>query len=240
MRAAVVVFPGSNCDRDAYHALRDVLGYEVDYVWHAQPRLNGYALVVLPGGFSYGDYLRPGAIARFAPIMEAVRDYAERGGLLIGICNGFQILCEAGLLPGALTRNIGLKFICKPVYVRVENNTTPFTRLFRRGEVLRLPIAHGDGRYVCDEATLRQMEAKGQIVLRYCAPDGSLSEAWNPNGSQDAIAGVANPTFNVLGLMPHPERACETLLGSRDGRRLLLPLRPPKTDKRGGGSADSC
>ncbi len=222
MKAAVVVFPGSNCDRDAYHALRDVLGYEVDYVWHAQPRLNGYDLVVLPGGFSYGDYLRPGAIARFAPIMEAVRDYAERGGLVIGICNGFQILCEAGLLPGALTRNIGLKFICKHVYVRVENNATPFTRLFRKGEVLRLPIAHGDGRYVCDEATLRQMEASGQIVLRYCAPDGSLSEAWNPNGSQEAIAGVANPTFNVLGLMPHPERACESLLGSRDGRRLLL------------------
>ncbi len=222
MRAAVVVFPGSNCDRDAYHALRDVLGYEVDYVWHAERHLDGYDLVVLPGGFSYGDYLRAGAIARFAPIMDAVRAYAERGGRVIGICNGFQILCEAGLLPGALTRNIGLKFICKHVYVRVENNATPFTRLFCKGEVLRLPIAHGEGRYVCDEMTLRQMEARGQIIFRYCAPDGSLSAEWNPNGSMHAIAGIANESFNVLGLMPHPERACEALLGSKDGRRILL------------------
>ncbi len=221
MRAAVVVFPGSNCDRDAYYALRDVLGYPVDYLWHAEPRLDSYDLVVLPGGFSYGDYLRPGAIARFAPIMDAVRAYAERGGRVIGICNGFQILCEAGLLPGALTRNIGLKFICKHVYVRVENNQTPFTRLFRKGEVLRLPIAHGDGRYLCDEETLRRMEARGQIIFRYCAPDGSLDEAWNLNGSLEAIAGVANENFNVLGLMPHPERACEALLGSTDGRRIL-------------------
>ncbi len=221
MRAAVVVFPGSNCDRDAYYALRDVLGYSVDYLWHAEPRLDSYDLVVLPGGFSYGDYLRPGAIARFAPIMDAVRAYAERGGRVIGICNGFQILCEAGLLPGALTRNIGLKFICKHVYVRVENNQTPFTRLFRKGEVLHLPIAHGDGRYLCDEETLRRMEARGQIIFRYCAPDGSLDEAWNPNGSLEAIAGVANENFNVIGLMPHPERACEALLGSTDGRRIL-------------------
>ncbi|MFQ3611764.1 MAG: phosphoribosylformylglycinamidine synthase subunit PurQ [Fimbriimonadales bacterium] len=222
MKAGVIVFPGSNCDRDAFHALRDVLGYEVDYLWHADRRnLQEYQLVVVPGGFSYGDYLRPGAIARFAPIMDAVCDYAERGGLVLGVCNGFQILCEAGLLPGALTRNVGLKFICKPVHIRVENAETPFTRRYREGEVLTVPIAHGDGRYVCDEATLQQLKANRQVIFRYCSPAGELDEAWNPNGSVDHIAGVANARFNVLGMMPHPERACEILLGSEDGRRLL-------------------
>ncbi len=222
MKAGVIVFPGSNCDRDAYHALRDVLGYEVDYLWHAERRpLDEYGLIIVPGGFSYGDYLRPGAIARFAPIMEAVRAYAERGGLVLGICNGFQILCEAGLLPGALTRNTGLKFRCRHVYVRVENARTPFTRRYHEGEVLKLPIAHGDGRYVCDEATLAQLRRNRQIIFRYCAPDGAIDPTWNPNGSVDAIAGVANERFNVLGMMPHPERACELLLGSEDGRRLL-------------------
>ncbi len=222
MKAGVIVFPGSNCDRDAYYALRDVLGYEVDYLWHAdRTDLSDYGLVIVPGGFSYGDYLRPGAIARFAPMMDAVREYAERGGLVLGVCNGFQILCEAGLLPGALTRNIGLKFICKPIHIRVENTETPFTQHYRQGEVLTIPIAHGDGRYVCDEATLHQLRANGQILFRYCSPTGELGDAWNPNGSLDHIAGVANERFNVLGMMPHPERACELLLGSGDGRRLL-------------------
>ncbi|MCS7190348.1 MAG: phosphoribosylformylglycinamidine synthase subunit PurQ [Fimbriimonadales bacterium] len=222
MKAGVIVFPGSNCDRDAYHALRDVLGYDAEYLWHADTHdLSDYGLIIVPGGFSYGDYLRPGAIARFAPIMDSVRAYAERGGLVLGICNGFQILCEAGLLPGALTRNLGLKFRCKPVHIRVENAETPFTRRYRQGEVLQIPIAHGDGRYVCDETTLQQLRASGQIIFRYCSPKGELGEEWNPNGSVDHIAGVANAQFNVLGMMPHPERACELLLGSEDGRRLL-------------------
>jgi len=222
MKAGVIVFPGSNCDRDAYYALRDVLGYAVDFLWHDEARdLSDYGLVIVPGGFSYGDYLRPGAIARFARVMDSLRAYAERGGLVLGICNGFQILCEAGLLPGALTRNIGLKFRCMPVHIRVENAETPFTRRYRQGEVPRIPIAHGDGRYVCDEATLQQLRANGQIIFRYCSPTGALDEAYNPNGSVDHIAGVANEAFNVLGMMPHPERACELLLGSEDGRRLL-------------------
>ena len=222
MKAGVIVFPGSNCDRDAYYALRDVLGYAVDYLWHDEARdLGDYGLVVVPGGFSYGDYLRPGAIARFARVMDSLRAYAERGGRVLGVCNGFQILCEAGLLPGALTRNIGLKFRCMPVHIRVENAATPFTRRYRQGEVLRLPIAHGDGRYVCDEATLQQLRANGQVIFRYCSPTGELDAAYNPNGSMEHIAGVANAGFNVLGMMPHPERACELLLGSDDGRRLL-------------------
>ena len=222
MKAGVIVFPGSNCDRDAYHALRDVLGYSVDYLWHDEaPDLSDYGLVIVPGGFSYGDYLRPGAIARFARIMDSLRAYAERGGRVLGICNGFQTLCEAGLLPGALTRNIGLKFRCMPVHIRVENTETPFTRQYRQGEVLQIPIAHGDGRYVCDEATLQHLRTSGQIIFRYCSATGALGEAWNPNGSVDHIAGVANAQFNVLGMMPHPERACELLLGSEDGRKLL-------------------
>jgi phosphoribosylformylglycinamidine synthase I len=222
MKAGVIVFPGSNCDRDAYYALRDVLGYAVDYLWHDEARdLGDYGLVVVPGGFSYGDYLRPGAIARFARVMDSLRAYAERGGRVLGVCNGFQILCEAGLLPGALTRNLGLKFRCMPVHIRVENANTPFTRQYQQGEVLRIPIAHGDGRYVCDEATLQQLRANGQIIFRYCSPTGELDAAYNPNGSMEHIAGVANAGFNVLGMMPHPERACELLLGSDDGRRLL-------------------
>ncbi|MCX7993674.1 MAG: phosphoribosylformylglycinamidine synthase subunit PurQ [Fimbriimonadales bacterium] len=222
MKAGVIVFPGSNCDRDAYYALHDVLGYETEYLWHADVRnLSDYGLIIVPGGFSYGDYLRPGAIARFARIMDTVREYAERGGLVLGVCNGFQILCEAGLLPGALTRNLSLKFRCKPVHIRVENADTPFTRRYHQDEVLQIPIAHGDGRYVCDEATLEQLRANKQIIFRYCSPTGELGEEWNPNGSVDHIAGVANARFNVLGMMPHPERACELLLGSADGRRLL-------------------
>jgi phosphoribosylformylglycinamidine synthase I len=222
MKAGVIVFPGSNCDRDAYYALRDVLGYAVDYLWHDEARdLGDYGLVVVPGGFSYGDYLRPGAIARFARVMDSLRAYAERGGRVLGICNGFQILCEAGLLPGALTRNLGLKFRCMPVHIRVENANTPFTRRYRQGEVLRIPIAHGDGRYVCDEATLQQLRANGQIIFRYCSRTRELDAAYNPNGSMEHIAGVANAGFNVLGMMPHPERACELLLGSDNGRRLL-------------------
>ncbi|MEO0249891.1 MAG: phosphoribosylformylglycinamidine synthase subunit PurQ [candidate division WOR-3 bacterium] len=217
MKAAVVVFPGSNCDLDAYYALQNVLNIPTDYLWHEQTDLSGYELIILPGGFSYGDYLRPGAIARFAKVMSALERFVADGGRVLGICNGFQILCEAGLLPGALVRNVGLKFVCKPVYLRVENSKSPFTKAYHQGQVLRIPIAHGEGCYVCDEETLQTLRAQNQVLFRYCAPDGSLLSEWNPNGSTDFIAGITNENFNVLGLMPHPERACEALLGSTDG-----------------------
>lgn len=221
MRFGVVVFPGSNCDVDAYHAVRDALGQEVAYVWHGDRDLGRFDAVILPGGFSYGDYLRPGAIARFAPAMEAVARFAAAGGLVIGICNGFQILCEAGLLPGALRRNDDLRFHCQTVHLRVENAATPFTNACRAGQVLAIPIAHGDGNYYVDDATLAGMEARGQVVFRYCTADGRVTPEANPNGSVGNIAGVSNEAGNVLGMMPHPERACEALLGSADGRLIF-------------------
>ncbi|MEI6512001.1 MAG: phosphoribosylformylglycinamidine synthase subunit PurQ [bacterium] len=220
-RFGVVIFPGSNCDLDAYHALKDTLGVDTEYIWHQESNLSGFDGIVLPGGFSYGDYLRCGAIARFSPVMKAVTEFAASGGLVIGICNGFQILCEAGLLPGALVRNEGLKFVCKQVHIRVENAETPFTSLCKKGQVLQIPIAHGEGRYVCDESTLAELKASNRIMFRYSSPEGEQSPEWNPNGAMDDIAGVANERFNVLGMMPHPERASDLLLGSADGRLIL-------------------
>ncbi len=224
MRFAVIVFPGSNCDADCYHALRDSAGAAVDYVWHGSADLSGYDCVVLPGGFSYGDYLRAGAIARFSPVMPAVEKHARAGGLVLGICNGFQILCEAGLLPGALHRNVGLRFRCHPVHIRVENAATPFTAAMQPGQVLRIPIAHGEGNYYADPEQLAALEAGGQVVFRYCTQAGEVSEAANPNGSLRNIAGIVNREGNVLGMMPHPERNSDSLLGNGDGRLLFLSL----------------
>lgn len=217
MRFGIIVFPGTNCDRDCWHVATKVLNCEAEFVWHQDRDISRFDCLILPGGFSYGDYLRVGAVARFSPVMEAVRDFAERGGLVIGICNGFQILVEAGLLPGALVRNTSLHFICKFVNLRVENADTPFTNRCKVGQVLKIPIAHNDGRYFCDDETLKQLESKGQIVFRYCNPDGQITDEANPNGSVSNIAGIINERGNVLGMMPHPERASESLLGSSDG-----------------------
>jgi phosphoribosylformylglycinamidine synthase subunit PurQ / glutaminase len=221
---AVIRFPGSNCDQDAYHVAANVLGRPVEYVWHQETSLRGFDIVILPGGFSYGDYLRTGAVARFAPIMDAVRAHAEAGKPVIGICNGFQILCEAHLLPGALVRNVDCRFLCKFVTLRVENAETPFTRFYQPGQRLRIPIAHGEGRYVCEEATLAELKAENRILFRYVNEKGNPSPESNPNGSVDNIAGIANATFNVMGMMPHPERASEKILGSADGRGLFESL----------------
>jgi phosphoribosylformylglycinamidine synthase subunit PurQ / glutaminase len=217
MKFGVVVFPGSNCDHDAFHAVGTVLEKPVEFIWHRSENLSGFDAIILPGGFSYGDYLRTGAIARFSPVMLAVEKFARSGGLVLGICNGFQILCEAGLLPGALMRNTGLRFICRHVHIRVESMATPFTSAARRGQVLRIPIAHAEGNYRCDDSTLAELKRNDQIVFRYSAPDGSLDPASNPNGSLEAIAGICNRQRNVLGMMPHPERAVESALDSTDG-----------------------
>jgi len=221
MKFGVVVFPGSNCDHDAYHAIGAVAGQPVEFIWHQSKQVEGFDAIILPGGFSYGDYLRTGAIARFSPVMKAVERFARRGGLVLGICNGFQILLEAGLLPGAMLRNRGLRFICRHVHIRVENIQTPFTSEARVGQVLKVPIAHADGNYVCDAATLAELERAGQVVLRYTAPDGREDPAANPNGSTANIAGICSRERNVLGLMPHPERAVEAALGSADGLVVL-------------------
>lgn len=217
MKFGVVVFPGSNCEADCYYVIRDVLGEKVEYVWHGDADVSGYDCLVLPGGFSYGDYLRCGAIARFSPVMKAVNDFAARGGMVIGICNGFQILLEAGLLPGAMLPNRGLTFICRFVHLRVENASTPWTNKAGEGRVLRIPIAHYEGNYVADEETLRALQEEGRIILRYCDRRGEVKPEANPNGSLDNIAGICNRDFNVFGLMPHPERASEEILGSTDG-----------------------
>ena len=217
MTFAVIVFPGSNCDEDAHYAVGHVLGQGVEFVWHKDTNLRGADAVILPGGFAHGDYLRTGAMARFSPIMGPVREFAERGGPVLGICNGFQVLLEAGMLPGAMLRNRGLKFVCEHVHVRVEQVDTPFTAGCRRGQVLRMPIAHGEGNYFADPDTIERLERKGQIVFRYTTAEGAPSEASNPNGSASAIAGLCNEGRNVVGLMPHPERACEAALGSQDG-----------------------
>jgi phosphoribosylformylglycinamidine synthase len=216
-RFAIIRFPGSNCDQDAFYVVRDVLCKPVEYVWHEERSLAGFDVVILPGGFSYGDYLRTGAVARFAPVMDAVRAHAERGGFVLGICNGFQVLCEAQLLPGALVRNDSCQFRCRWVNLRVENTATPFTSAYRAGQVVRIPIAHGEGRYVCDEPTLRDLESSGRILFRYVSSPGTEDPHANPNGSMAGIAGIANARFNVLGMMPHPERASEQILGSADG-----------------------
>ena len=221
MKFAVVVFPGSNCDHDAYYAIKHVIGQEAAFVWHKATDLGDADVVVLPGGFSYGDYLRSGAIARFSPIMARVTEFAAAGGPVIGICNGFQVLLEAGLLPGGMRRNGRVKFICEHVCLRVEQVDTPFTRHAMVGQVLRVPIAHGDGNYYADPDTIRALEANRQIVFRYTAPDGARDDTWNVNGSTAAIAGICNDARNVVGLMPHPERACEAAVGSIDGRVIL-------------------
>src|SRR5436305_848321 len=217
MRFGIVTFPGSNGDYDAYHAPIDALGEEATYLWHKDHDLKGVDVVILPGGFSYGDYLRAGAIARFSPIMREVAQHAKRGGPVLAICNGFQIACEAGLLPGALLRNAGLKFVCEVVRLRVETNETLFTNRYERGAVIRVPIAHGDGRYTADEATLDRLEGEGRVVFRYVGRPGDADEWWSPNGSMRSIAGIVNDAGNVLGLMPHPERVVDPLLGSEDG-----------------------
>ena len=217
MKFGVVVFPGSNCDHDAYHALGQVLHQPVEFLWHQSEQIAGFDAIVLPGGFAYGDYLRTGAIARFSPVMRAVEKFARAGGLVLGICNGFQILCEAGLLPGVLTRNAGLRFICRQVHIRVETTDTPFTVEAKSGRVLKMPIAHAEGNYFCDEATLAELERNHQIVFRYVTSEGREDAAANPNGSLANIAGICNRERNVMGLMPHPDRSVEAALGSTDG-----------------------
>ena len=217
MKFAVVVFPGSNCDHDAYHAAKHVLGQEAEFVWHKDASLKGADVVLLPGGFSHGDYLRTGAIARFSPVMNAVADFASRGGPVLGICNGFQILLESGLLPGAMLRNRDLKFHCEHVFVRVEQTNTPFTARARRGQVLRIPVAHGEGNYYAERDVIQELEDSGRIVFRYATAAGDITAEANPNGSANSIAGICNEARNVVGLMPHPERACEWSLGSEDG-----------------------
>jgi phosphoribosylformylglycinamidine synthase subunit PurQ / glutaminase len=220
-RVSVVVFPGSNCDEDAAFAARTVLGAEVRMVRHDEKELGSPDLVILPGGFSYGDYLRSGAMARFSPVMESVAAFAARGGAVLGICNGFQILCEAGLLPGAMLRNAGLRFVCKDVWLRVESKRTPFTLAINKGDVLRMPVAHGDGNWTADDAVYSGMLARDQVVFRYVRPDGTRGECANPNGARDDVAGICNVEGNVVGLMPHPERASDPLLGGTDGARLF-------------------
>jgi phosphoribosylformylglycinamidine synthase subunit PurQ / glutaminase len=221
MKFSVIVFPGSNCDHDAYHAAIDVLGESAELVWHKDTDLKGADVVILPGGFAHGDYLRTGAMARFSPIMPAIRGFAESGGLGLGICNGFQVLLEAGLLPGAMLRNRGLKYRCEHIYVRVERTDTPFSGKAKTGQVLRIPIGHGEGNYFAPPDVLARLEANRQVVFRYTSPDGELSDSWNPNGSLNAIAGICNERGNVLGMMPHPERACEAILGGTDGLVVL-------------------
>jgi phosphoribosylformylglycinamidine synthase subunit PurQ / glutaminase len=222
-RVGVVTFPGSLDDRDALRAIRS-MGGEAVPIWHADRDLRGVDAVILPGGFSYGDYLRTGAIARFAAVMDAIRDHAERGGPVLGICNGFQILCEAGLLPGALIRNRTLAFICRRVHVRVETTATPFTGGLEPGDLLEVPIKHGEGQFVADAQTLGRLEERGQVVLRYCSPEGRIGDEWNPNGATAAIAGITNEAGNVLGMMPHPEHAVDPDVGPTGGQPLFESL----------------
>ena len=221
MKFGIVTFPGSNCDYDAFHAITEMLGEDAVYLWHKDHDLQGSDVIILPGGFSYGDYLRPGAIARFSPIMQEVAAHARSGGPVLGVCNGFQIACEAGLLPGALMRNANLQFVSAEVRIRVENSDTMFTSLYERGDILRIPVAHGDGRYVASAEVLDELEAEGRVIFRYADANGTLSADANPNGSERNIAGIISDGGNVLGLMPHPERACSPLLGSNDGVRLF-------------------
>jgi phosphoribosylformylglycinamidine synthase I len=221
MKFGIVTFPGSNCDYDAFHAVVDTLGETAEYLWHKDHDLRGSDVVILPGGFSYGDYLRAGAIARFSPIMQEVAAHAKRGGPVLAICNGFQIACEAGLLPGALLRNADLQFICELRHLRVDSTESMFTSQYERGQVIRIPIAHGEGRYVADDATLDALDGEDRVVFRYCDATGAVTDAANPNASQRGIAGIVSADGNVLGMMPHPERAMDPLLGSDDGLALF-------------------
>ena len=224
MKIGVLVFHGSNCDHDCQHVLQDVLGQQVEMIWHKEATVSGLDGIIIPGGFSYGDYLRTGAIARFSPVMNAVKEFAKNGGLVMGICNGFQILLEAGLLPGAMLRNRSLHFVCKDVHVRVENAATPFTGACQPGQVLKIPVAHAEGNYYTDPVTLAGLQANAQVVFRYCTPKGEITAEANPNGSLDNIAGIRNAEGNVLGMMPHPERSAEELLGNADGRLVLMSM----------------
>ncbi len=221
MKFGIVVFPGSNCDHDAYHAAKHVLGQDAEFLWHKDTGLKGADALILPGGFSYGDYLRTGAIARFSPIMREVQAFAAKGGPVLGICNGFQILLEAGLIPGAMLRNRTVKFVCAHVNIRVEQTDTPFTCAGRKGQVLRIPIAHGEGNYFAAPDVLAKLEANRQVIFRYTTPEGEVTDEANPNGSIHGIAGLCNDARNVVGMMPHPERACESALGSADGLVVL-------------------
>lgn len=221
MKFGVIIFPGSNCDHDVYWAFAQVFGQPATMLWHESHDLENCDVIIVPGGFSYGDYLRAGAIAKFSPIMQSVRKFAASGGLVMGICNGFQILCESGLLPGALMRNKGLKYISKPVAIRVENNRTPFTHLCRQNEVLEVPIGHMEGNYFCDEATLKLLKNQNRVVFRYASSGGQITDEANPNGALDNIAGICSEGYNVLGMMPHPERASEPVMGMTDGVKIL-------------------
>lgn len=221
MTFGVIVFPGSNCDHDAYHAAKHVLGQDARFIWHKEEKLGDVDLVIIPGGFSYGDYLRSGAIARFSPVMQDVVRFANEGGLVLGICNGFQVLCEAGLLPGALMENASLRFACKDAFVKVLEDDTPYTSTLNKGDVLKIPVAHGEGNYFAEDATLDRLEANGQVVFRFCTPYGEVTPEANPNGSARNIAGLINEEGNVLGMMPHPERCVESLLGSDDGKHIF-------------------
>ncbi|MFQ5866534.1 MAG: phosphoribosylformylglycinamidine synthase subunit PurQ [bacterium] len=217
MRFGVVVFPGSNCDQDCFYVIEDILNQPVKYIWHKDTKLDNFDCIVLPGGFSYGDYLRTGAIARFSPIMKRISEFARKGKAVIGICNGFQILLETALLPGAMLRNKNLHFICKYVYIKAENNETPFTNLCQKNQILKIPIAHNEGNYYIDEKGLKQIKRNKQIVFRYCNKEANTTSEFNPNGALDNIAGIINEGRNILGMMPHPERSSEEALGSKDG-----------------------
>ena len=221
MKFGVIVFPGSNCDHDAFWTIQQVVRQPVTFLWHESHDLENCDAVIVPGGFSYGDYLRTGAIAKFSPVMDSVRKFAASDGLVLGICNGFQILCESGLLPGALMRNTGLKYVCKPVQVRVENADTPFTSACSKGEVLTIPIGHMEGNYFCDASTLEQLRRDNRIVFRYSLPTGEIAATANPNGSLENIAGISSPGYNVVGMMPHPERSAEPELGGTDGMKIF-------------------
>jgi phosphoribosylformylglycinamidine synthase subunit PurQ / glutaminase len=221
MKFGVVIFPGSNCEQDCYYVVQSVLGQPVEYIWHQETSVKNFDAIILPGGFAYGDYLRTGALAKFSPVMSAVADFAKEGGLVFGICNGFQILTEAGLLPGALLRNSGLKYLCKFEYLRTETVDTPFTNLMTKGQLLRIPIGHGDGNFFADADTLDRLERNGQVVFRYADSQGRTTRATNPNGSLNNIAGIVNEQRNVLGMMPHPDRSSEEILGSADGKLIF-------------------
>ena len=221
MKFAIVVFPGSNCDQDCEYVAREILHCEAEYVWHAERDLKGADAVIIPGGFAYGDYLRAGALARFSPVMESVAKFAKDGGPVLGICNGFQVLLEAGLLPGAMRVNRGLRYVCSDIFLRVESSDTPFTRLYSPGDVVRMPIGHMEGNYTAPASTLDELEAEGRVLFRYCDEGGAVVDSANPNGADRAIAGIANRERNVVGLMPHPDRCSETLLGNAAGLRMF-------------------
>ena len=222
MKTGIIVFPGSNCDWDCLHIIRDVLGQKAEFIWHQEDKIGRFDLIILPGGFSYGDYLRTGAIAKFSPVMNALFEYVKKDrGLVLGICNGFQILTESGLLPGALQKNKHLKFLCKDVHIRVENNKSPFTSQCKKGQVLKVPIAHFEGNYTADKETIEKLNKKNQVLFRYCGKNGGVTQKDNPNGSIENIAGICNEARNVLGMMPHPERVSEMALGGEDGLEIF-------------------